>query len=67
MVRIKRLELLCLAAPDPKSGVSTNFTISASDNAEYNIKIEINQAKNAIIKIKISNKKSAELLCPADF
>ena len=29
MVRIRRLELPCLAAPDPKSGVSTNFTISA--------------------------------------
>ena len=29
MVRVKRLELLSLAAPDPKSGVSTNFTIPA--------------------------------------
>ncbi len=29
MVRIKRLELPRLSAPDPKSGVSTNFTISA--------------------------------------
>ena len=32
MVRMKRLELPCLAAPDPKSGVSTNFTTSAHNN-----------------------------------
>lgn len=29
MVRTKRLELLSLAAPEPKSGVSTNFTTPA--------------------------------------
>ena len=35
MVRIKRLELSCLAAPDPKSGVSTNFTISAHNSSKF--------------------------------
>ncbi len=30
MVREERLELSHLAAPEPKSGVSTNFTIPAS-------------------------------------
>ena len=30
MVRRERLELSHLAAPEPKSGVSTNFTTSAS-------------------------------------
>ena len=30
MVREERLELSLLAAPEPKSGVSTNFTIPAS-------------------------------------
>ena len=29
VVRMKRLELLHREAPDPKSGVSTNFTTSA--------------------------------------
>ena len=29
MVRTERLELSHLAAPEPKSGVSTNFTTSA--------------------------------------
>ena len=29
VVRIKRLELLHLSAPEPKSGASTNFAISA--------------------------------------
>ena len=31
MVREERLELSHLAAPEPKSGVSTNFTIPASN------------------------------------
>ena len=35
MVRIKRLELPCLSAPDPKSGVSTNFTISAHNSSKF--------------------------------
>ena len=36
MVREERLELSHLAAPEPKSGVSTNFTIPASNfNLEY--------------------------------
>ncbi len=30
MVRKKRLELLRLAAPEPKSGASTNFATSAN-------------------------------------
>ena len=30
MVRTERLELSHLAAPEPKSGVSTNFTTSAT-------------------------------------
>ncbi len=30
MVRTERLELSHLAAPEPKSGVSTNFTTSAN-------------------------------------
>ena len=34
MVRIKRLELPRLSAPDPKSGVSTNFTISAHNSSK---------------------------------
>ena len=53
MVRIKRLELLRLTAPDPKSGVSANSTISAVyDKPEYNTKNSINQAKNIIFQIK---------------
>ena len=35
VVRIKRLELPCLSAPDPKSGVSTNFTISAHNSSKF--------------------------------
>ncbi len=31
MVRMERLELSRLAAPEPKSGVYTNFTTSAKD------------------------------------
>ncbi len=34
MVRTERLELSHLAAPEPKSGVSTNFTTSAWYSAE---------------------------------
>ncbi len=38
MVREERLELSHLAAPEPKSGVSTNFTIPASNfNFEYTL------------------------------
>ncbi len=38
MVREERLELSHLAAPEPKSGVSTNFTIPASNfNSEYTL------------------------------
>ncbi len=33
LVRVERLELPRLAAPEPKSGVSTNFTIPADDHA----------------------------------
>ncbi len=33
MVRTERLELSHLAAPEPKSGVSTNFTTSATHQA----------------------------------
>lgn len=33
LVRVERLELPRLAAPEPKSGVSTNFTIPASKSA----------------------------------
>ena len=29
VVRIRRLELLRLSAPDPKSGAATNYAISA--------------------------------------
>ena len=32
-MRVERLELPRLAAPEPKSGVSTNFTIPADDFA----------------------------------
>ena len=35
MVRIRRLELPYLAVPDPKSGVSTNFTISAHNSSKF--------------------------------
>ena len=34
MVRTERLELSHLAAPEPKSGVSTNFTTSAFGQPE---------------------------------
>ena len=34
MVRKERLELSHLAAPEPKSGVSTNFTTSANGVTE---------------------------------
>lgn len=36
MVRTERLELSHLAAPEPKSGVSTNFTTSAFDAGNKN-------------------------------
>ncbi len=36
MVRAERLELSHLAAPEPKSGVSTNSTTLAKDAKLYN-------------------------------
>ncbi len=36
LVRVERLELPRLAAPEPKSGVSTNFTIPAPQNRVEN-------------------------------
>ena len=50
MVRIKRLELLRLAAPEPKSGVSANSTISACG---HNLRLQGVQHK----KINKSSKK----------
>ena len=37
MVRKRGLEPPCLAAPDPKSGASANFAISAKTRLNYNV------------------------------
>ena len=58
MVRIKRLELLRLAAPDPKSGVSANSTISALTTAEVQHK-KFNKSSK---KRYYTNKKCCKIL-----
>ncbi len=49
MVREKRLELSHLAAPDPKSGVSTNSTTPAIETANISIPIDIQTKIKKII------------------
>ena len=39
MVRMRRLELPRREAPDPKSGVSTNFTTSAHNNDKRSLNL----------------------------
>ena len=39
LVRVEGLEPPCLAAPDPKSGMSTNFTTPAFSNPRLQISL----------------------------
>ncbi len=39
MVRVEGLEPPCLAAPDPKSGMSTNFTTPAVRNLMVDVMV----------------------------
>ena len=45
LVRIIGLEPTRLAAPDPKSGMSTNFTISANCECKYSHTFELSNKK----------------------
>lgn len=51
LVRIIGLEPTRLAAPDPKSGMSTNFTISANCECKYRHTFELSNKKFKKFKI----------------
>ena len=55
MVRMERLELSRLAAPEPKSGVYTNFTTSAKDR-DYTDTLPTNLTYPMAYAIEVSEK-----------
>ncbi len=48
MVRVERLELTRLAAPEPKSGASTNFATPALYLLRYKIHLNLNGGYDGI-------------------